>query len=359
MPRDVRFVACAVFSAGALLWMALSVAAAPAQTPAAIEPVAAEPAERVYAHADPYMNKSLFELKTIVPALEGVKGNPSQGQLEPILSRTGQVIQGQAPRMPDLTARESVSQVQFAAPHLSQNGEQDGVTLMGGRGRGPQQSLVQYTMDEKQLEQTLHSRLLTGSAWRDFDYLMLSRPSPGGSPMLEESRTDPKSPNGAPAKMEKKPLHGIGFGSLWLLFLPDNLLQSSHRLLGEQKMYGRATYVVAFAQLPDRVKVPGEITLLGKAYPLLYQGIAWVDQSTFRIVRLRTDLLAPLPSLGVQRLTSDLRFSEVRIPELDLPLWLPNEVEVAWQQGDQLFGEMHLYAKYRLFHATAKIVPPA
>jgi len=56
-------------------------------------------------------------------------------------------------------------------------------------------------------------------------------------------------------------------------------------------MDGHATVVLGFAQIPDKVKFPGEVTFLDASLPVLFQGIAWIDESDFRIVRLRTDLL--------------------------------------------------------------------
>ena len=319
---------------------------------------------QIYSHTTPYMDDPPAQLKSNVPALHGLETDDRQVTLQSILSRTGETIEGQVPKMPDLTARESVSQAQFTGRGATPLSPQGGNGIMGpGRGSAQigtllQQYSLQSTMDEKQLEESLHTSLVTAAPWQDFDYLMLVRQSPGGSPTLEESRTGLNAPNGRKSKREQKILHGIGFGYLWLLFLPENTPQSNYRLLGRQKMYGHETYVVGFAQSPDRVKVPGEITLPGIAYPLLYQGIAWIDAETFRIVRLRTDLLAPIPAIQVERLTSDLQFSEVKIPELNLPLWLPKQVELIWKQGEQLSGELHLYANYRLFHATVRALPP-
>ena len=45
---------------------------------------------------------------------------------------------------------------------------------------------------------------------------------------------------------------------------------------------------------------------------MLLQGIAWIDQSDFRIVRLRTDLLAPQPEIQVQRQTASILFGPGR-----------------------------------------------
>jgi hypothetical protein len=358
-------------SAGLLLVVALAIASARAQTQSAArvivggESVAVlgpDQAKQVYAHAKPYMDDPPQELKRAVPALGGLKADPSQVNLQSILDRAGDIVQTQVPKLPDLTARESIWQAQFTVPPKDQGEAPSGSIYMGGRGRGAGRMAGQmqnfpatYT-NERDLQDKLHSSLLAGPAWKDFDYNMLSRQLPGGSPMLEESRSELNARNG---ERLGESLHGTGFAHLWLLFLPGKMVESTYRLLGQQKMHGHETYVVAFAESPERVTLTGQIASRGMTYPLLYQGIAWIDESTFRIVRLRTDLLAPLPDIEVQWLSSDLQFSEVRMPELDLPLWLPHQVELTWRQGDELVGEMHIYTKYRLFHATARILPPS
>jgi hypothetical protein len=339
-----------------LLGLVLAVTSAGAQTesPGLAGSKSVETVEQIYARAKPYMDAPLPDLKHAVAALDGLRADASQSSLESVLSRTGEVMGALLPKMPSLAARESVSEMQFTVPPVPRDGNQDGVTFLG-RSR----YTAQFTMDERQLEEKLHTSLVACASWKDFDYLMQSSQSPAGFPILEESRTEIKALNGGRSKREQTILHGVGFGYVWLLFLPQNIPQSRYRILGRQKMNGHDAYVVAFAQLPDRVKVPAEITLGASAYPLLYQGIAWIDEATFRIVRLETDLLAPLPSISLQRMRSDLLFSEVRIPDLSQPLWLPKHVELTWRQGDQLLGEMHLYTKYRLFNVTVKMLPPS
>jgi hypothetical protein len=61
---------------------------------------------------------------------------------------------------------------------------------------------------------------------------------------------------------------------------------------------------------------------------MIFQGIACVDQSDFRIVRLRTDLLAPQPEISIQRQTANSLFGPASVPTLDFTLWLPQVVHV-------------------------------
>jgi len=79
-------------------------------------------------------------------------------------------------------------------------------------------------------------------------------------------------------------------------------------------------------------------------------------QSDYRIVRLRTDLLAPLPAISVQRQTASMLFGSVRIPALEVTLWLPQAVHVEMESGGQILQEQHKYSKYRLYKAQSKIV---
>ena len=318
-----------------------------------------EQLKNAYGEAQPYMNCTLPELERIVPALQGLKADKGKQSLQSILAQTGEVIEAQLPKMPDLIARESVAQADV------RDAKSPGAGAFYNTGRGfPQtgsifqQYSLQFGMDEKQLEQSLHLTLVTETPWKDFDYLMVVHRSDDGTALLEESRTDIKSPTGKRLKREEKILHGTGFEYLWLLLGGLNSAESDYRLLGQQKMYGHETYVVGFAQAPTRVKLPGQLTLSGQTYPLLYQGVAWIDESTFKIVRLRTDLLAPLPAIQLERFSADLRFEQVDIAGLNLSLWLPWQVELIWTQAGQMSGELHLYSKYSMSHATARILPP-
>lgn len=102
--------------------------------------------------------------------------------------------------------------------------------------------------------------------------------------------------------------------------------------------------------------MPGEVRVRGKSVAVYYQGIAWVDASDFRIVRLRTDLLAPLFDLSLTRLTAEVEFASTQAAGFDSPLWLPREVMVTSQFGGRMFLDKHSYSKYRSFQAHAKIL---
>ena len=89
---------------------------------------------------------------------------------------------------------------------------------------------------------------------------------------------------------------------------------------------------------------------------MILQGIAWVDQADFRIVRLRTDLLAPSPKFSIDKQTADILFGAVHIAGIDSDLWLPQVVQVEAKSRGQAVQEEHKYSKYRRYQAKSKII---
>ena len=299
------------------MWSALLVGVV---TVLGVSVAAAQSSEMVslYADAQPYKDDPIATMKLKVPQLDGLKADASQAELPTILNKAGAVIVAQMPRVPNLIAQEEVAQEAVTTTRISSSGARgtsawSGVAGMGGSSTD---ALVPQT-------------------WRRFEYLILAKHLGDGGTVFDESRKDLDKKDREPAP------RGIGFGSLWLMFIPANQAESKFRYLGTQSVEKHPTYVVAFAQDPKLVKVPGVIETESGETPLLYQGVAWIDQETYKIVRIRTDVLAPLPKIKLWQATSTVSFSEVEIPKFDARLWLPKTVEITWDLGGNRLGELH------------------
>jgi hypothetical protein len=276
---------------------------------------------RLYNEAKPYLNDSLSELQKAMPELRGLKAD--EKDLPALLTRVGQEIEELSQQMPNLISREDVTQ-----------------TRPGSRsGR---------------------------SSNRQFNYLILVHRSATGAEM-SEYRTDLQNRSiGEPSEDPRAPT-AHGFVLAWTYFHPTERAESQFRYLGRQKIDGRNTYVVAFSQTPGLVHAPGEIRVGDKSSPMLHQGIAWIDESTFRIVRLRTDMLAPQPEAQLEKLTTTVDFAEVQIPHSKLRLWLPRMAVVEWKTipsssvdlsptaASGRYLERHLYSHYHLYQVEVKI----
>ncbi len=293
-----------------------------------------------------YVDEPLDQLKRAVPGLRGVKpeliqnaagpmaAEPGRGETESILSRTGAVMSELLHRMPNLIAKEEVRRA-IGSPLPGY--------ALGNRNGAP--------------DVTADFRGIGGYQSRVFSYRIVRRQGPAGDQVLHEFRTDlhdrpiDDSGHGADSPLS------VGFATSWLYFYPGNLQESRFRYLGRQKIGNRETYVMAFAQNPEHKRLD---TIVDSDYGLCItpnQGVAWIDQSTFRILRMQTDLLSPLPGIQLNQLRAVLNYGEVKIPERNLSLWLPTDVRTLWQTAEGAGDELHSYSHFRLFGSTVRIVP--
>ncbi len=167
--------------------------------------------------------------------------------------------------------------------------------------------------------------------------------------------TTPTGQHETASEIGRQPL-SQGFASSWVYFYPRNQPQSAFRYLGEQKLNGRRSVVLAFAQKPQAVPSPGLFRYQGRSVPMYFQGVAWFDPSDFRILRTRTELLFPLPDVSLQQLSADVEFVETRISSVSAILFLPRDVNVISIVSGGTFREHHSYSNYRLFRAQSRIL---
>lgn len=267
-----------------------------------------------------YFEFPIQKMKSAVPALKGIEYDENQQQLTAILDHVAKTIADVLPRLPNLISKEEI--YHFQGPH----------DKLGAGGLASEQP------------------------WsRDFKYLILSHHNPDGSTSLEELRTDSKGKS-ADAQGQFTAPRGFGFAYEWLFFSAAGQREFRFRYLGRQDKFGRKTLVLAFAQDPARVTDPAHFQAGDKVAPFYYQGVLWVDQASFDVVALRTDLLSPLPDLRLRQLTTELTFRSVPIHGYDAVFWLPSELTISSDQGSGPMVENHRYSDYHLFHSEARIV---
>ena len=191
----------------------------------------------------------------------------------------------------------------------------------------------------------------------DYVYRILHNRNPSGGDTLAEFRTytndnplddSPSNPNR---------LINIGYATIWQVFLPSNLQDSHFRYLGEQLVGKRKTYALAFAQNPEGTGLRPTINYSVGQCTTPLQGIVWIDQSTFQILRIQSGLLHSLPDIQVSQLRTVLTYESVKIRGLDLSLWLPETAETTYHATYREVKETHSYSNYRLFKATMKVLP--
>jgi hypothetical protein len=282
-----------------------------------------------------YLDYPLRKLQSMIPALNGIKADANQELLASILTRAGEATLRSLSAAPNLTCREDVYSIRTA------------------RAAGQANSILGL-QETPQLLDMEHS--LRQSRGVEFNYLLLFDHHEDGATAIKELRTDFKNRQIDSSTTGSGP-SGVGFAYQWLLLSPANQRELQFRYLGQQSMDDHDTFVVSFAQIPDQVKEPGKFSWAGQQASFFFQGIVWIDRKTSAVVRLHTDLLAPIPSVNLSQMTTELHFRSVHIHGLDSVLWLPSEVFILAEQNGIRVEELHDYAGYKFFHAQSRLLP--
>jgi VWFA-related protein len=267
----------------------------------------------VYANAHPYLDWPLAQLTEQIPELKALQPATDQQQLPVILQKMGRTVDDFVHNLSDLIAHEDVTQEK-----LDQKGK----------------------VKAKERVQDNYLIVHHGYEW-------------GAN---SEYRMDDKGNRLGQVGLSQGYLVTSGHALSCISFCTDCQPQSRFRLLGEETIGTRQTYVLGFAQRPGEVSFTTVMRGTGShEVDMLTQGILWVDKGSFQILRMRSDLLAPYKEIALDRLTTDVSFGEVRLQEVPNPLWLPSDVAVYIEIGAERYGNLHHYTNYRLYRVSTKI----
>lgn len=186
------------------------------------------------------------------------------------------------------------------------------------------------------------------------DYLILHHGYEWGA--NAEYRMDKNGNRLGAIGLDKGYLVTAGYALSCITFATLTQAQSNFLYLGDQKVGTRDAFVVAFAQRPGEATFTTVMRVTGShEVDMLTQGILWIDQNSFQILRMRTDLLTPNTELRLGQATTDVSFGEVKLQDNPDPLWLPKDVSVFMKIANERYRNLHHYTNYRRYEVAVKI----
>jgi hypothetical protein len=265
----------------------------------------------------PYLDQPLDQLVKTIPELKTLEPASDQQLLFTILSETVTRVDDFFDNTIDLVAQEDITRMKLKSNGSVQSSQQ-----------------IRYS------------------------YLIVHH-SEGPTIKVEEYRTDAKDNRVEQVGLDEGFSLTSGFALTCLHFSSDHRSDSRFRYLGRELIGSRNTYVIAFAQKPGQAQATDVASGPWGSVALLIQGIAWVDEASFQILRMRTDLLVPLPKIGLDLQTTVVSFSEVRLRDVPNPLWLPRDVRVDSRFQGANFRNEHHYTDYRRYRVASKMLAPS
>jgi VWFA-related protein len=128
------------------------------------------------------------------------------------------------------------------------------------------------------------------------------------------------------------------FLKLFNEFLPENRNKLRFRYLGR----------IVFPDSRQVAAAPFALVVAFAARDESRQGLLWLDETTKRIVRLRSDVLKR-PEGGVfDSFSTDARFQPVSFPALESTLWLPASAVISVRFAKGAIHAVHRFSDYRV-----------
>ncbi len=187
---------------------------------------------------------------------------------------------------------------------------------------------------------------VASSQTAEFDYVALLKPKANGL-AVEESRV---SRSNAASDRADQLLLTSGFPAFLLLFHPD-LRDKFDFQMSPDPAAPAGTVRIAFKSRPG-VRSMSALKLNGRLYPILWQGFAWVQESTGTVSRIVATLDGPMDDLGLAELRTEVEYKAVRIQNSGQTYNLPARVTVSARTPKRQWRNIHEFSNYKLFTVT-------
>jgi tetratricopeptide (TPR) repeat protein len=147
-----------------------------------------------------------------------------------------------------------------------------------------------------------------------------------------------------------------GLPALVLIFHPYNAVNFSMTCEGLAQLSSGPAWQVHFRQRPDKPNVIKRyrIGVDGPSYPVALKGRAWIAADSYQIVRLETDLVAPVPQIKLLADRADIQYGPVKFAKSNVNMWLPQSADVYYDWKGQRIHRRHSFSEYLLFAVDDK-----
>jgi Flp pilus assembly protein TadD len=193
---------------------------------------------------------------------------------------------------------------------------------------------------------------------RDFSYIIFVHSLPPKSFYLEESRDGSGDISDFPTSLATRGLVGLGVAVLQPLYRD----QLSFACEGLTNIRGQAAWQVHFRENDGSDVSIREWRKNGTLYGVPVKGRFWLSAASFDLLRIETDLTAPVATLELSRDHLSVDYGPVSFGKSKTTLWLPWSAEMFMEVHNRRFHHKHFLSDYMLFsvdtnHRIASVPP--
>lgn len=175
-----------------------------------------------------------------------------------------------------------------------------------------------------------------------FSYVAQIEQGSSGAFWVEEYRSA-KTESGDP------PLWDTGTAAFALIFHPHVIGNFEIRCEGHTEYQGTPAWQLRFEESSDPGKSFHQIRIDRSIYQLRFRGRAWISADTYQVLRMQTDLVAPIPQINLQVEHLDIAYAPVDFEKSKLRLWLPESASMHISYRGHRYRRVHNFSGFQLF----------
>lgn len=149
--------------------------------------------------------------------------------------------------------------------------------------------------------------------------------------------------------IDAPPLADTGTAALALIFHPRVIGNLETQCEGRISLRGTQAWQLRFQEGPDPIKSFSAFQIKNREYRVRLKGRAWISADNYQILRLETDLAAPIPEIRLQVEHSDVAYAAVESAKREFRLWLPQSASMHIDYRGRRYRRVHSFSHFQLF----------
>lgn len=140
-----------------------------------------------------------------------------------------------------------------------------------------------------------------------------------------------------------------GTAAFALIFHPTHLGNFDFHCEGLTELRGSPAWQVHFEESADPNKSFTAIMVDGSVYLPRFKGRAWIATNSYDVLRIETDLIAPIPQIDLQLEHMVISYAPVEFQEHHIQLWLPESASLYIAYRGHRYERVHNFGQFQLF----------
>jgi hypothetical protein len=144
-----------------------------------------------------------------------------------------------------------------------------------------------------------------------------------------------------------------GLGAMALIFHPFYSGDFEMSCEGVGTWNGQHAWQIHFRQRPDKPSQLHAYSADGNIYAADLKGRAFIGLDNYEILHLETDVMEPLPQIGLSQEHMSIDYEEVAFPKRQTKFWIPSNAELFINLRGHLHHLKHSFTDFILFSVEA------